>query len=423
MKQKYLRLGKTVYRHRSDYFGIYPQDRLRHMYILGKTGTGKSSLLLFMLVQDAYIGSGFALLDPHGSLARDVITRIPAWRLQSTLYMDLSDEEYSLAFNLFREGKSKHSKPALLVSQLISIFKKHWSDFWGVRLEYTLRNALLAITEHDEATFLMLYRFLTDETYREKQVVRLKDPLVKRFWEKEFASYSSKFRAEVLSPVLNKLGSFLASPVMRRIFSQVKNRVPIRNLIDQSFIIIANLSTGAIGEDNARLFGSLLFSSFALEISSRSSPYPPFYVYADEFQYFVTDSIATILSESRKYGLGLVLAHQYLSQLSTGLQSAVLGNVGNKFIFRIGQEDALLLQNAFLPHYGLESLQRIPRYHVLVSLLANGEELEAFLAQTLLLPSSVLSFSSNEERLRELSRKRFCTLSTKVDEQIKNFLS
>lgn len=414
-----LTLGEVRYRGRSQRFGMLPEDRMRHLYVIGKTGVGKSTLLLNLIAQDLSAGRGLVVLDPHGSLADDVLALVPPRRAADVLLFDPADASHALSFNLFRAGRRSHCDPSLLVSQLIAVFHKHWSEFWGPRLEHILRNALFAVVCHPAATLLLLYRFLGDDELRARVLKHCRDPLVLHYWQVEFNGYAKGFRAEALSPVLNKLGALLASPIMRRLFAQERSRIDLTALVERRGILIARLSAGQIGEDNAHLLGALLFSLLSLGATKRSKAEPPVFVYADEFQHFVTGSIATILSEARKYGISLCLAHQYLAQLPEWLLAAVLGNVGTKLIFRIGVDDAKRLEAECLPEFDAQQLVATGKYSAVVRMLARGQELRPFRAGLFGAPSGVPDRAAHLQRIRALSRQRYSRPAGIVDAHIK----
>lgn len=405
--EQLLILGETTYRRAHQRFGLLPDDRLRHLWLLGKTGSGKSTLLANLLAQDLARGVGLGLLDPHGDLVEQVLPLVPTERRGDLLLFAPEDREYPVSFNVFRQGRRPHPDTALLASQLVSVFKKNWSDSWGPRLEHLLRNAILATAPDSRATLLFLYRFLTDERLRSSVAGQSPDPVVRAFWEREFPGYSKNLQAEALSPVLNKLGAFVASPVIRNIVGQVRSRIDLIEIMERRGIVLANLAAGRIGEDPSRLLGGLLLTSLQLAAMERPRGGPPFIVYVDEFQHFTTDSLATMLSEARKFGLGLVLAHQYLAQLPDSIRDAVLGNVGSSVIFRLGAQDALLLEPEFTPTFSAYDLQNLPRHHVIVKLLARGESLPPFSARTLPVAPSPPGAAAQVERLRRLSRERF----------------
>ena len=412
-------LGETSFRNRRDRFGLLPTDRLRHTWIIGKTGSGKSTLLANLVAQDLARGTGLALLDPHGDLVETVLPFVPPHRVNDVVLFAPEDKEYPVSFNIFREGRKLHHDPNLLTSQLVSIFKKQWSNSWGPRLEHVLRNAILAVATDPKATLVYVYRFLTDETLRDKVVEQVRDPVVRTFWQKEFAGYKSALQAEAIAPVLNKLGAFVSNPVTRNIVGQERSRIDLHHMMQSRGILLANLATGKVGEDASRLFGGMLLSAIHLTAAERPRGEPPFIVYVDEFQNFVTDSIATILSEARKYGLGLVLAHQYLTQLPEELRDAVLGNVGTSVVFRVGAADAEILAPEFEPQFTAEDLVSIGPYETVVKLLARGRQLAPFSARTLPTSSPPRDAAERVATIREQSRQRYARPRREVETAIR----
>ena len=413
-----LLIGETTYRNRRQRFGLLPDDRLRHLWLLGKTGAGKSTLLANLIAQDLARGVGTALLDPHGDLVEQVLPQVPRSRTNDVLLFAPEDRDYPISFNIFRAGRELHPDPGLLTSGLISIFKKFWSDSWGPRLEHVLRNAILAVAPDPRATLLFLYRFLTDEDLRKDHTAKLRDPVVRAFWQSEFRGYGKALQAEALAPVLNKLGAFVASPIVRNIVGQERSRVDLIDLMQRQGILLANLATGRIGADASHLLGGLLLTALQLAAMERPRGSPPFFVYVDEFQHFVTDSLATMLSESRKFGLGLVLAHQYLAQLTDPIRDAVLGNVGSMVIFRLGAHDALLLEPELAPPFGAYDLQQLERHHVVVKLLARGQQLTPFSARTLPFPPAPPDAPEHVARIREHSRRQFARPRAEVERAV-----
>lgn len=400
-------LGETTYRRTQLRFGLLPPDRLRHLWLIGKTGSGKSTLLTNLIIQDLQRGQGLALLDPHGDLVEAVLPFIPPTRLNDTLLFSPDDRDYPVSFNVFRQGRQLHSDPALLASQLLSVFRKNWAEFWGPRLEHVLRNAILAIAPNPRATLVFLYRFLTDETLRASIAEGITDPVVRQFWVKEFPSYSKALQGEALSPALNKLGAFVSSPIIRNIVGQERSRLNLIDFMGNRGILLSNLASGRIGEDASRLLGGLLLTSIQLAAMERPRGGPPFFVYIDEFQTFTTDAIATMLAEARKFGLGLTLAHQYLAQLPETIRDAVLGNIGSTVLFRLGGMDAAVLEVEFAPPFTALDLMQLPAYHVVVKLLARGETLTPFSAQTLAPPLAPL-VPLDRAKLILQSRQRYC---------------
>lgn len=418
LHQPVLVVGETDFREQHRPWGLYRPDRLRHAWMIGKTGSGKSTLIANLIRQDLSRGEGLALIDPHGDLVDSVLPFVPKDRTNQVLLFAPEDREFPVSFNVFRSGRNAHADTALLASQLVAVFRKQWADSWGPRLEHVLRNAILAVAPDPRATLLFLYRFLTDETLRERVVVRIKDPVVKHFWTKEFPAYPRALQGEALSPVLNKLGAFVTNPIVRNVVAQERSRVDFRELLDQRGILLAKLPIGTVGEDAAHLLGGLLVTGLQLAAMERRRGSPEFWLYIDEFQHFTNDSVATLLSESRKFGLGLVLAHQYLGQLSDSVLGAVLGNVGTMLAFRVGAEDAKALEGEFGPDLAAADLERLAQYHLVARLLANGESLPPFTARTLPPPPQPPDALLHIERILRQSRDRHAIPRSVVEQAI-----
>lgn len=377
--------GITNYRDIRQRFGIKQNNRRGHMYVVGKTGTGKSTLIANMASHDIAMGYGVALIDPHGDLAEELLDLVPASRVGDVIYLKPADLEYPVAFNPLENVAPDQRH--LVASGIIATFKKVWFDSWGPRLEHILRNALLTLLENPGSTLLDVPRLLTDETFRELAVRSVTHPQVRAFWFSEFAKYSAWMRSEAVSPILNKVGQLLTALPLRNIVGQRQSAVNFRELMDEGKIFLVNLSKGQIGEDNCSLLGAMLMTQIQLAAMSRAdmpeAARRPFYCYVDEFHDFVTLSFADILSASRKYGLNLVLAHQHLAQLDEKLRSAILGNAGTIISFRVGVEDAELLAKEFYPVFGETDLVNLPNHHIYLKLLIDGAPSEPFSAFTL----------------------------------------
>jgi hypothetical protein len=408
-------LGETTFRDYRTRFGLLPEDRLRHLWMIGKTGSGKSTLIANLIRQDLETGEGFALIDPHGDLVDTVLPFVPKERTNQVLLFAPDDKEFPISFNVFRQGRKPHPDPALLASQLVSVFRKFWADSWGPRLEHVLRNAILAVTPDTRASLLFLYRFLVDEALREKVVSNLKDPVVRQFWTKEFPSYPKSLQGEALSPVLNKLGAFVTNPIVRNIVSQERSRIDLVEFMRQRGILLARLPTGTIGEDASHLLGGLLLSAVQLAGMERPRGSPVFTIYVDEFQHFVNDSLTTLLSEARKFGMAIVLAHQYLGQLTEPVRDAVIGNVGTAVLFRVGGQDAEALESEFGPDFTAYDLQHLERFHFAVRLLVRGDAEHPFSARTL--PARAPPPLTEEFllRVRSQSRARYAASRQEVE--------
>jgi len=411
--------AQTTFRNQLRRFGIKKDDRRRHMYLIGKTGMGKSTILENMIIDDIRAGHGVAVVDPHGDLAEKIIEFIPDDRIKDVIYFNPSDIEYPIAFNVV-EQVDPHLRH-LVASGLIGVFQKLWADSWGPRLEYILRNAILAILDYPGSTLLGVVRILSDKPFRKKVVANIKDPVVKSFWEKEFASYADKFASEAVSPIQNKVGQFLSTAFMRNIVGQVKSSLDMREIMDSSKILIMNLSKGRIGEDNSALLGAMMVTKIQLAAMSRvnmsEAERKDFYLYIDEFQNFSTDSFASILSEARKYRLCLIMAHQYIEQLSEKVKPAVFGNVGTMIVFRVGAADAEELVREFTPTFTEEDLVNLPKYEMYLKLMIDGVSSDPFSAKGLP-PLSKEEQTGNTEAVINNSRSAYASEKEEVEEKI-----
>lgn len=379
--------AETNFRGERKRFGIRRKDRRAHMYILGRTGMGKSTLLETLIASDLQAGNGLALLDPHGDLAKRVRARLPGDR--ETDLIDFDPAERIIPYNPLRV--SDPSRRYVVASGLISAFRKIWSESWGPRMEHILRHALLTLCEFPGSTLLDLPRLLTDPPFRRAVVARVTDPQVQDFWRTEFGRYSAYFRNEAVAPILNKVGAFLASPVVRAVVGDREAGLDLRQFMDEGKVLIANLSKGKLGEDASALLGALLVTGFEVAALSRAEVAEEerrdFYLYVDEVQTFATLSLAEILQEARKYRLNLILAHQYLDQLDEEIQLALLGNVGTLITFRVGVRDAEVLAKEFFPQFAVEDLVSLPRYQIYLRLMIDGVVSRGFSALTLPPPS------------------------------------
>ncbi|MFA5644240.1 MAG: CxxC-x17-CxxC domain-containing protein [Patescibacteria group bacterium] len=411
--------AKTNFRNQMRRFGIKTDDRRRHMYLIGKTGMGKSTILENMIVEDIRAGKGVAVVDPHGDLAEKIIQYIPNNRINDVVYFNPSDIDYPIAFNLV-EQVEPHLRH-LVASGLIGVFQKLWADSWGPRLEYILRNSILAILDFPGSTLLGVVRMLSDKEYRKKVVANIKDPVVKSFWEKEFASYADKFASEAVSPIQNKVGQFLSSSFMRNIVGQVKSSIDMRKIMDEGKILIMNLSKGRIGEDNSALLGAMMITKIQLAAMSRvninEEDRKDFYLYIDEFQNFSTESFANILSEARKYRLNLVMAHQYIEQLDERVKPAVFGNVGTIIVFRVGAADAEELVKEFTPVFTEEDIVNLPKYEMYLKLMIDGISSDPFSARGLP-PLLTEEKTDNVEKVISYSRQKYASERELVEEKI-----
>lgn len=378
-------IGKTDFRNSSKEFGIKLDDRMRHVYVIGKSGTGKSTLLENMIIDDILEGRGVVLVDPHGELADKVVDSIPEERIRDVVVLDPSDREYPIAFNLLEQVGDDYK--GMVASGFVGIFKKIFGNSWGPRLEYILRNTVLALLDSENSTMLGIPRMLTEQAFREQVVAHIKDSVIRDFWVNEFAGMDQKQRSEAIAPILNKVGQFLSTSTIRNIVGQPKSTIDIRQIMDERKILVVNLSKGKIGEDNMALLGAMIITKVQLAAMSRAnvafSERPPCFLYVDEFQNFATDSFATILSEARKYNLGLTIAHQYIAQMSEEVRDAVIGNVGTIICFRVGAPDAEVLVKEFAPIFDSGDLVNLEKARVYIKLLIDGIAAPAFSAQTL----------------------------------------
>jgi len=379
------RFGRTNFRNKGVVFGIKQRDRLSHMHIIGKTGTGKSTLIETLIHQDLAAGRGFALIDPHGDLVERVWAGIPAHRRSEVVYLNVPDPAQPYGYNPLRHVRE--DKIALAASGLLDALKKIWGDAWGVRMEHILRNALFALLEHGNATLPDILRLISDNSFRQKVAHSLTNEPVRTFWLHEFSRYSFVYQRDGIAPIQNKVGAFLADPLLDRILTNPKVDIRIRRIMDESGVLLVNLAKGRIGEDSASLLGALLVSTIGLAAFSRAdmpeAERRDFFLYIDEFQNFTTLSLTNMASELRKYGVGLILAHQHLHQLDPDIRHAVLGNVGTLAAFRVGAEDAPYLAKEFLPKFDVEDLINLPNYHIYLKLMIDGVPSQPFSATTL----------------------------------------
>ena len=412
-------LGLTNFRNTFHEFGIKGDDRRRHIYIVGKSGTGKSTLIENMAIDDVVRGKGVIVVDPHGELADKVLSCVPDERINDVIVFDPADRSYPIGFNLLEHVEDDFK--GMVASGFVGIFKKIFGDSWGPRLEHILRNTVLALLDYPDSTMLDIPRMLTDNRFRDRAVEKVTDPVIREFWINEFAQYDSKFRTEAVSPILNKVGQFLATATIRNIVGQAKSRINIREIMDQKKILIVNLSRGKIGEDNSALLGAMMITKIQLAAMSRADvtadQRPDTYLYVDEFQNFATESFASILSEARKYNLCLTMANQYVEQMTEEVRSAVFGNAGTIVSFRVGGTDADFLVKEFEPVFESNDLVNLDKYNIYIKLLIDGISSPAFSAKTL---PPVQQLTGNVEKIIDQSHKKYSTLRTEIEAQIAN---
>ena len=403
-------------------FGIKAKDRSKHVYVIGKTGMGKSTLLENMAIQDIQNGNGIAFIDPHGSSAEKLLEYVPEERVKDVLYFAPFDMEHPIAFNVMEDVG--YDKRHLVVSGLMSAFKKIWVDAWSARMEYILSNVLLALLEYPDATLLDVNRMLVEKTYRKKVVEHVTDPMVKSFWVDEFANYTDRYTQDATPAIQNKVGQFTSNPLIRNIVGQAKSSFDLREMMDTKKILIVNLSKGRMGETNAQLLGSMLTTKIYLAAMSRADLHakaiaklPDFYFYVDEFQSVANDSFADILSEARKYKLALTIAHQYIEQMEENVRDAVLGNVGTTIVFRVGPLDAELFEKLFIPKFTAEDLVNLGFAQIYLTLSIDGVGSPPFSATTI--PLIPPPSTSHHDRIIAVSREQFGRPRAVVEEVVR----
>lgn len=415
--------AKTNFRNQERVFGIKEDDRRRHMYVIGKTGMGKSNLLENMAIQDIQNGEGVCVVDPHGEFAEKMLRAIPSDRINDVIYFNPADSEFPIAFNILEAVDE--DKKNLVASGMMGVFKKIWPDVWSPRMEYILNNTILALLDYPGSTMLGVNRMMFDKDYRKRVYPKIKDPVVKSFWINEFDKWEDKFRKEAVAAIQNKVGQFLSSTVIRHIVGQPKSTIDMRDIMDNQKILIVNLSKGRIGEDAMRLLGGMIVTKIQLAAMGRvdmpEEERKDFYLYVDEFQNFATESFANILSEARKYKLCLILAHQYIKQLvfdsNTTVRDAIFGNVGTLVSFRVGAEDAEFLEKEFEPVFMMNDLVNLSKYNIYLKLMIDGVTGDAFSAASLS-PADLSDTASSEEKVTRVSRERYGRSRAEVEEKI-----
>lgn len=402
-------------------FALSTADRRHHLYVIGKSGTGKTTLLRNMIIQEIEAGRGIGLIDPHGDLATDILDHIPSHRIKDVAYFDPSDADNPIGFNLL--AQVPRAKRHLVASGVVSVFRGIWPDFWGPRLEYILYACIAALLDCENVSLMGIPRMLSDAAYRTWVVKQVKDPMVRSFWVNEFARYDKRFLQEAIAPIQNKVGQLLMAPELRNIVGQVRSRIDARFMMDNGRIFIANLSKGKIGEDKANLLGALWVTQFQLAAMSRADvpehERRDFNLYVDEFQSFVSDSFASILSEARKYRLGLSLSNQYLDQLKPEIAAAVMGNVGSIVSFRVGPRDADAMEVAFGKTYVASQFSTLSNGEVCAKLLSNGQDEEPFIGRTL--PPQGRR-SGKRDKILKWTRQKYATRREIVERRIEDWL-
>ena len=419
-------LAKTNFRAQEQVFGIKRRDRRQHMYLLGKSGSGKSALLANMIVQNVWNGEGVCVVDPHGELVESILATIPAHRAKDVIYFNPADTDYHVGFNVLQldDPRYKH----LVASGLMGIFTKIWANAWSARMEYILNNAILALVDTPGSTLLGIPRLLVDKDYRQVVINNLKDPVIKAFWVHEYETWRDQYRNEAIAPIQNKVGQFLSTSIVRNVVGQAKSTLDLFDLMNTGKIFLVNVSKGRIGEDNSALLGGMIITKLQLAAMERvripEEDRKDFYLYVDEFQNFVTDAFAGILSEARKYRLNLTLAHQYIAQLVTkdseAVRDAVFGNVGTMIIFRIGAADAEFLEQEFEPEFTPQDMVNLPNYHIYLKLMVDGVTSRPFSAKTLT-PFTIPVDSTVAQDIIAMSRKLYARPKEIVEKEISDW--
>jgi len=416
-------LAATHTRGKHVAFGIRAKDRDKHMYVIGKSGMGKSTLLENMAIQDIQNGEGIAFIDPHGSTAEKLLDFVPEERIKDVLYLAPFDVEYPVGFNIMEDvGYDQRHK---VVAGLMGTFERIWADTWSARMQYILQNTLLALLEYPGSTIIDVNRMLVNKAFREDVIKHISDPVIASFWKEEFAGYSDRYTQEATPAIQNKIGQFISNPLIRNVVGQPVSSFDVREMMDNKKILIVNLSKGRMGETNAALLGSMLVIKIYLAALSRAeeSPgvmksLPPFYFYVDEFQTVVNDAFEGILSEARKYKLGLTIAHQYIEQMSETVRNAVFGNVGTTIIFRVGPLDAEFLKPVFEPTFFPEDMVNLGIGSVYMTLMIDGVGSQPFSAQTL--PPIEEPNRSFREQIIQYTRDTYGRRRDSVEEAIRS---
>src|SRR3989344_4088807 len=399
-------IARTEFKNKSMVFGIKGQDRRKHIYIIGKTGTGKSTLIANTAISDMRNKKGFAIIDPHGDLCETLLDYVPSFRINDVVYLDPSDLEYTFSLNPLEVQNANQKE--LVVSGIVSIFKKIYGLSWGPRLEYILRNTILSVIDLPNATLLMVPEMLTNDAFRHKALEHIKDPVLKNYWVNEFEQMQPRLKSEAMSPILNKVGQFISSTTMRNVVKDPKSTIDLEKIMNDGKILLLNLSQGKIGEDNAALLGAMTITKFQLaamnRVHVREEERRDFYLYVDEFQNFATQSFIKILSEARKYRLNLILANQYIAQIPEDVRAAIFGNAGTMLSFIMGAEDAALFTKEYGEHYTSEELVSLERYQIINKLSIDNLVSLPFPAFTLPLAKSS---NLNREKVIRVSRERY----------------
>jgi len=398
--------GKTVYKNKEATFGIKMKDRRRHIWVVGKTGTGKSTMIENMIIDDLKKDRGVALIDPHGDSCEILLDYIPKHRINDVIYFNPADRDFPIVINPLQVENREEAE--LVVSGIMAVFTKIWANVWSARMEYILRNSLLTLAQIPDSTFTDVLRILSDKTFKNNVLQKIDDPNLVHFWKTEYDLMPDRLQKEAISPIQNKVGQFVTSPLIRSIIGHPKSTISIDSVMNEGKIILCNLSQGRLGEDNSALLGAVLITKFQLAAMHRvdmpEEVRHDFYLYVDEFQNFATESFIKILSEARKYRLCLMLANQYMAQIPEEVQKAILGNVGTLVSFAIGAEDAEVIYKEFAEVFTQNDLVNLANFQVAIKLMIDGHSARPFLANTLPLP---VSRNENKEKVITVSRERW----------------
>ena len=398
--------GRTVHKNQIKTFGIKHFDRRRHFYVVGKSGTGKSTLIANMAINDIRNGQGLAIVDPHGDLCDILLDYIPSYRVNDVIYFDPSDQTRTFVINPL-EVKNEAQKE-LVASGIIGIFKKLFAFSWGPRLEHILRNTILTLVNVPDSSFMDVPRILTDREFRAEKLKYIDDPVLLRFWRDEIDNVQPRQLEEAIAPILNKVGQFLSSKTIRNVVGRPKSTIDIEDVMNSGKILLLNLSQGYLGEDSAALLGAMIITKFQIaamnRVSIKEEDRKDFFLYVDEFQNFATESFAKILSEARKYRLCLIMANQFMSQVPEDIRSAILGNVGSLVTFLVSAQDAPILSKEFSDIYKEPEFTSLANFQILLRLLIDGHASRPFFANTLPLPRSK---TERRDKVLEQSRAKY----------------
>ncbi len=411
-------IGQTTYRNEGRIFGLKRIDRRRHLYVVGKTGSGKSKLLELLLLSDIQGGQGCCLIDPHGDLAMEIMKYVPKERIKDVVYIEPTDKNFPIAFNPLAPVDDYEVRQQLSTF-FIATFKKLFAASWNPRMEHLIRYITLALLETPDSNILGIPRILSDTAFRQRVIKQIQDPVVKAFWTNEFSPSDNQFASEAIVPILNKVGQFISNPIIRNMVGQRKNMLNFENFMHEGKIVIINLSKGKLGEENTALLGSMFITKIQQAALARAKmpeeERRDFYFYVDEFQNFATDAFSSILSEARKYHLDLTIAHQYIAQLPEDVRATAFGNVGTMIAFAIGGEDAKILSQEFAPVFSAEDLINLNAREMYIKMSIDGKLTPPFSAMTLNVPAPTNNFT---QEIIDTSRLHYAQNKTSVENEI-----